>query len=437
MSLSSIFQHNYFDLNISINLYWKSLHHVEAFIDSNSQITNDDIIYYEELMLVLRENMVHFTDHGMILDRYKTVGENLYKNSHTLIEYESEIVLIGTPFWITSIRELIHHESKKEDCLNFYNYYNNRWNPQFFTWCVAGPFAIAAYSLLIVDPLWDLVWKHPVDSGRYYAYSLIPNTIHDGVNITNHTLISSFRITDDTAISNVYRNERVEHVHHFYVIYHQLGLLPNNFTQIIEFGGGTGDNVPTLRNLNFTGLHLIYDLLPVLLLQQYFLRISGYPAYLDFNDTIKYDNSKLQRRTLLKPVNRFSSLIDNLDFSNESKATTLFMATFSLTETPLEYRAPFISKLLEYRPMVIYITMFNTFEDMNNLQWLNDILIPQMTEIGYTYRLWNTGERYYFIASLKSFTTADNISKTQCAETALKSNNCWNDKLIDSDMTTE
>ena len=44
MLLSSIFQHNYFDLNMSINLYWKSLHRVEAFIDSNSQITNDDII---------------------------------------------------------------------------------------------------------------------------------------------------------------------------------------------------------------------------------------------------------------------------------------------------------------------------------------------------------------------------------------------------------
>ena len=49
----------------------------------------------------------------------------------------------------------------------------------------------------------------------------------------------------------------------------------------MEFGGGTGEQVAVFRDLGFAGRYVIQDLPPMLLLQQYALRYSGVPAYVD------------------------------------------------------------------------------------------------------------------------------------------------------------
>ena len=49
---------------------------------------------------------------------------------------------------------------------------------------------------------------------------------------------------------------------------------------VVEFGGGYGDMAAMVREMGFRGTHVVYDLLPALLLQQYFLRTSNWPSYL-------------------------------------------------------------------------------------------------------------------------------------------------------------
>ena len=49
---------------------------------------------------------------------------------------------------------------------------------------------------------------------------------------------------------------------------------------LVEFGGGYGDVVAMAREMGFRGTHVVYDLLPALLLQQYFHHTSNWPSYL-------------------------------------------------------------------------------------------------------------------------------------------------------------
>ena len=49
---------------------------------------------------------------------------------------------------------------------------------------------------------------------------------------------------------------------------------------VVEFGGGYGDVAAMAREMGFRGTHVVYDLLPALLLQQYFHRTSNWPSYL-------------------------------------------------------------------------------------------------------------------------------------------------------------
>ena len=49
---------------------------------------------------------------------------------------------------------------------------------------------------------------------------------------------------------------------------------------ILEFGAGSAELVPVVRRLGFGGAFLVYDLPPMLLLQRYLQRYSGYSAHL-------------------------------------------------------------------------------------------------------------------------------------------------------------
>ena len=57
-----------------------------------------------------------------------------------------------------------------------------------------------------------------------------------------------------------------------------------HFRLITEFGSGSAEMAHVARGLGFRGLFLIYDLPPMLLLQRYWLRLAGLPAYLLHHD---------------------------------------------------------------------------------------------------------------------------------------------------------
>jgi hypothetical protein len=93
-----------------------------------------------------------------------------------------------------------------------------------------------------------------------------------------------------------------------------------NFDSIIEFGGGYGGMCRLLRKMGFKGKYIIYDLPELNLLQKY---------YLTKEDCM--DNTVIT---------------NNFDIFNEN--FELLIATWSLSETPLEIRDKVIKSAKNY-----------------------------------------------------------------------------------------
>lgn len=104
------------------------------------------------------------------------------------------------------------------------------------------------------------------------------------------------------------------------------------FDEVLEFGGGYGSLCRLFYNLGFSGSYSIYDLAPFSYLQSYYLNSLGIPASCSAHRT--------------GPDGHVRLLSGDFDISQESYARPgkkrLFVAAWSLSETPLAVRERFL-----------------------------------------------------------------------------------------------
>jgi len=178
-------------------------------------------------------------------------------------------------------------------------------------------------------------------------------------------------------------------------------ILPKNLLQIIEFGGGTGDNIPMFREMGFTGTHIVYDFTPMLLTQQFFLRLSNWPAY--YGDNITYE-TLYARKTLLMPSDKVRRLTQALHpTSTVFKKKTLFLATWSLSESPLITREEVMTEILEYQVGIILIVfkLMHGESTIENIPWAKELATKLVYKHGYEVCIWQAPQSeydYYFVA---------------------------------------
>lgn len=152
-----------------------------------------------------------------------------------------------------------------------------------------------------------------------------------------------------------------------------------HFEQIFEYGGGTGDTSVMCRQLGFTGRHFIYDLHPSLLVQQHFLRSHGWTTY--FHDHLflqdteavgKHSDNFLGRKTILLPSDLSRQALTAV-ISRDSRVLkkSLFMATFSLTESPLTDREKVLAAVDGFAVLLIRFT--SVYDAIDNLQYITDL----------------------------------------------------------------
>lgn len=113
----------------------------------------------------------------------------------------------------------------------------------------------------------------------------------------------------------------------------------SKFNNIIELGGGYGSMCRLFRNSGFTKKYTIYDLPEFLALQKYYLNSIGKAENTDFSENIE-------------------SLANN-------KLNTLLIATWSLSEMPLELR----KKLSVVKFNFCLIGFQSEFNGINNMEY--------------------------------------------------------------------
>ena len=130
----------------------------------------------------------------------------------------------------------------------------------------------------------------------------------------------------------------LHHCYHVMRFEEVTGLHVSKLDLVVEFGGGYGSMCRLLHNLSFRGAYLIYDLPEFSALQRYFLKSLGLPVR-DATDVHSTDGI-----FLFSELPKLEAALQRLG----AKQPSAFIATWSLSESPVELREKFLPLVRDF-----------------------------------------------------------------------------------------
>jgi hypothetical protein len=150
----------------------------------------------------------------------------------------------------------------------------------------------------------------------------------------------------------------IHHTYHLHRFESVTGRSINDLTHIVEFGGGYGSMARLVARLGFRGHYHIHDLPEFSALQRFYLRMV---------------QSEIDAAEIADSLGRitFSSRREDASPVSDRQGGTLFLATWSLGETPISLREEWRSTLARFS---FFLIGFRTrFEDIDNLAWFREL----------------------------------------------------------------
>ncbi len=135
----------------------------------------------------------------------------------------------------------------------------------------------------------------------------------------------------------------------------------HNMDYVFEFGGGYGSMCRLLFNLGFKGRYIIFDLHPFSALQKYFLKNIGLPV-LSSNTFNKQETGIL----CLSDIRELKALFAE----NKEKSKSVFIATWSISESPISVRELILPHIIDFSSFLIAYQ--DIFGGTNNLDYFRN-----------------------------------------------------------------
>jgi len=148
----------------------------------------------------------------------------------------------------------------------------------------------------------------------------------------------------------------INHVYHLSLLYRYFDIPLKKIDFVFEFGGGYGCNANIFYKLNKKVKYIIYDTFLVSLLQFYYLNT--------INVKTLFNNINTPKKISL--ISEFAFL-KKINFTKYKQK--LFVANWSLSETPLLFRINFYKII--YNADYVLISFQEKFENINNLKYFN------------------------------------------------------------------
>tara|TARA_B100000787_G_C16186991_1_gene295245 strand:+ start:1010 stop:1951 length:942 start_codon:yes stop_codon:yes gene_type:complete len=146
---------------------------------------------------------------------------------------------------------------------------------------------------------------------------------------------------------------KINHVYHLSVLSKELDIKLESIKNVFEFGAGYGCMARIFSKIKRNISYTCFDTYYVNLLQYYYLKHNN----LDVGFSKK---------------NRFLLTFEIKDINNNKyKNTDLFIANWSLSETPLKFRNKFVNILKNSR--YVLICFQEKFEEIDNLKYFNQL----------------------------------------------------------------
>ena len=144
---------------------------------------------------------------------------------------------------------------------------------------------------------------------------------------------------------------RINHVYHLSVLTKGFNINLKKLNNVFEFGGGYGCMARIFSKINKRTAFTCFDTNIVNLLQYYYLKQNN----LDVGFSKK---------------NKFH-LISNIKKINTRYSNSLFIANWSLSETPINFRKKFIKSIRNSK--LILISFQENFENIDNLKYFKNL----------------------------------------------------------------
>lgn len=131
----------------------------------------------------------------------------------------------------------------------------------------------------------------------------------------------------------------------------------NSMCFIFEFGGGYGSMCRLFHNLGFNGKYVIFDLPGFSALQQFFLRSVGIKVH--SVDSFKTAEGGV---VCISDLEILGEILSYVEASN-----SMFIATWSISETPINLRDSILPLISQFKAFLIAYQ--NQFGEVNNLDF--------------------------------------------------------------------
>lgn len=179
----------------------------------------------------------------------------------------------------------------------------------------------------------------------------------------------------------------IHHAYHIAQFEEKTGSKVNNFDFVVEFGGGYGSMCRLFYNLEFCGRYVIFDLPLFSALQTYFLKTLGLPVL---------SKEEFSRSTTgIFCVSDLQSLNDIV--AEHVGEDTLFVATWSLSESPVSLREGVFSSLLEFQSFLIAYQ--NKFGEVDNCEYFGKWEEMLDNIVWKSWEISHLPENYYLIGN--------------------------------------
>lgn len=156
----------------------------------------------------------------------------------------------------------------------------------------------------------------------------------------------------------------IHHVYHYLKYRDFCGLDFNQIKHILEFGGGYGSLCRVFFRDGYQGNYSIVDFKTFNVLQAYFLNSIGISAQIASENTAQH----LRPNVVCATKFRFTG--------EEQKSNTLFIATWSLSETGIEVRNAYKKEMDQCGNFMVAFR--DTFEGVDNLTWFTSYMKARM-----------------------------------------------------------
>lgn len=154
----------------------------------------------------------------------------------------------------------------------------------------------------------------------------------------------------------------IHHAYHLYRFEKETGTKIEDINFIFEFGGGYGGFCRLCHNLGFSGKYIIFDLPQFSALQRFYLESIGLKVFSRFDEISNHSEGIL----CLSGVDSLATI--NSFVKNQGQS--LFIATWSLSETPVAFRADVLNTVADFGYVLIGYQDY--FEGIDNHQFFSN-----------------------------------------------------------------